>query len=102
MSFYQKYIAQCNKKGVSPSRAAQDIGLKNSSVTGWKNGSIPTDATKAKLEEYFWVEPGYFSEETEKAPTLSGGGSVDMILDGMSNAELIEIISKATERLKNQ
>lgn len=102
MAFYSKYVALCNKKGVSPSRAAQDIGLKNSAVTGWKNGSTPTDATIMKFENYFGVCEGYFSEENEKAPTQLGGGSVDMILDGMSNAELIELISKATERLKNQ
>lgn len=75
MDFYPKYVVLCNNRGVSPSKAAVDIGLSKTAAHGWKNGSTPTDATKAKLEEYFGVAAGYFSEENEKAPTLSGEDS---------------------------
>ena len=42
--FYDRYVALCQKHGVSPSRAALDAGLSKSTVTKWKNdpNALPT------------------------------------------------------------
>ena len=53
MDFYNKYLIQCQKKGVSPSAAAVNAGFTKTSVTRWKNGSTPTDATILGLCDYF-------------------------------------------------
>ena len=53
MDFYHKYLIQCQKKGESPSAAAVNAGFTKTSVTRWKNGSIPTDATILGLCDYF-------------------------------------------------
>lgn len=68
MSFYQNYIQQCNKKGVSPSKAAIDAGTTKTSVNRWKNGSLPTDATIAKLADYFGVTVDELIDEKPSAP----------------------------------
>lgn len=59
MSFYDKYVALCNKKGKTPSAVALEIGLAKPTVNRWKNGSVPTDATTAKIATYFDVSVGY-------------------------------------------
>ncbi len=34
--FYDRYTALCQAKGISRSRAAQEMGLSNSTVTKWR------------------------------------------------------------------
>lgn len=54
--FYDQYAALCKQKGVSCSRAAEEIGLSNSTVTKWKKtGATPTGETLAKVAFYFGI-----------------------------------------------
>lgn len=53
VDFYHKYLIQCQKKNESPSAAAVNAGFTKTSVTRWKNGSTPTDATILALADYF-------------------------------------------------
>lgn len=69
MSFYSRFLELCNELGISPSAAAEEAGLRKSSVTAWKNGSSPSDATKLKLATYFRVSPDYFDRKSD-IPTL--------------------------------
>lgn len=70
--FYDNYIRLCNGIGKSPSAVAEEIGLKKATVTGWKRGSMPTDATVHKLADYFGVSPEELTGSTgpaqKKAP----------------------------------
>ena len=44
--FYDCYTALCQARGISRSRAAQEMGLSNSTVTKWKNtGATPSGET---------------------------------------------------------
>ena len=48
--FYDVYAALCKNKGISLSRAADEIGLSNSTVTKWKKtGATPSGETLAKV-----------------------------------------------------
>lgn len=54
--FYDQYAALCKQKGVSCSRAAEEIGLSNSTVTKWKKtGATPTGDTLARVATYFGI-----------------------------------------------
>lgn len=54
--FYDTYSELCQKKGVSKSRAASEMGLSNSTVTKWKNtGAVPSGDTLAKVAAYFGI-----------------------------------------------
>lgn len=54
--FYDMYAALCKSKGISLSRAADEIGLSNSTVTKWKKtGATPSGDTLAKVAAYFGV-----------------------------------------------
>lgn len=54
--FYDVYCALCKGKGMSLSRAADEIGLSNSTVTKWKKtGATPSGDTLSKVAAYFGV-----------------------------------------------
>lgn len=53
--FFDTYADLCRQKGVSLSRAAEDNGLSRTTVVKWKNGSLPSGATMARLAAYFGV-----------------------------------------------
>ena len=55
MNFYDNYIALCTRSGKSPSAVALEIGLTKPTITRWKNGSYPTDATMRRVADYFGV-----------------------------------------------
>lgn len=73
MAFYDNFVRLCAEKGVSPSAAAIEIGIKKSNVTYWKNSrNNPSDVTLAKLADYFGVFVSDLTEEKEKSPTPNG------------------------------
>lgn len=101
MTFYEKYVALCNKNGKSPSAAALELGLSKTSVNRWKNGGGITDATIMKVANYFHVTvdelvgdamPG----EKEKTP--------DPKIEGVSPTvqELFDFIDTATDAELNE
>lgn len=53
--FYDRFVMLCERRGVTPSRAAIDAGLSKSTVTKWKNdpNTRPTGAVIEKLTRYF-------------------------------------------------
>ena len=57
--FYDCYTALCQAKGISRSRAAQEMGLSTSPVTKWKStGAPPSGAPLARVSAYFGVPVG--------------------------------------------
>lgn len=85
-NFYKRYCELCAEKGISPSAAAVEIGLRKSNVTYWKTGrNNPTDATLLKIADYFGVTVEYLKTDEEKAPILMDG----------SDDELAKRIAKA-------
>jgi len=70
--FYDIYARLCAEKGVSPSRAAVEMGFYRSSVSYWKNkGGSPGKKGLKKIAEYFGV-----SEEYLAGADSTGGKSV--------------------------
>lgn len=70
--FYDKYMELCKKKGISPSKAAEEAGFAKSLVTKWRvnKTEIPSPDILSKLSEYFRVTVSeLLGEETEKAPS---------------------------------
>lgn len=71
--FYDKYVALCAQKGITPSAAAKEIGINKAAVSNWKyrkNG--PSDVTLQKIADYFGVPVSELTGEKEKAPTQEG------------------------------
>ena len=91
MNFYDKYVELCNKIKKSPSAVAIEIGLSKPSVHRWKKGGNPTDATAAKLADYFGVTVTYLlgKEEQQKNPTTE--------IDSGIKAELIKKVMQMSD-----
>jgi repressor LexA len=53
--FWEKFYSLCLKNNVKPFTVVKSLGISQGSITKWKNGSIPSGATLAKLAEYFGV-----------------------------------------------
>ena len=106
MAFYDNFVRLCVEKGVSPSAAALEIGIKKSNVTYWKNSrNNPSDLTLAKLSDYFGVPVAELVEEQKENPTSQKADEVidiDKFIDGLSTAELIEYMGKVAAKLKER
>ncbi|MBE6985947.1 MAG: helix-turn-helix domain-containing protein [Ruminococcaceae bacterium] len=71
--FFDRLKKLCDERGISAYKACTDIGLNRAAVAKWKNGSIPSGSTAAKLADYFGVTTDYLlGKENKKAPTVSG------------------------------
>ena len=112
--FYNYFVELCNRAKISPSKAAQQIGLSKSSVSGWKNGSVPRDSQIMRIADFFGIpvsdiysvvnsqRAAIFNRtefekytmnraekapETEKAPAPSKGTEVFMKMHDMLTPE---------------
>lgn len=70
--FYNNYVNLCNKKGLSPSAAAEAMGFKRSVVSRWAKGTQPRQATLQRIAEYFECNVDDLTAETKKAPSEIG------------------------------
>lgn len=68
--FYHNFVNLCNKKGVSPSAAAEDMGYQRSVVTRWSKGTEPRQATLQRVADYFGVSVSELISEQKEKPTL--------------------------------
>lgn len=86
--FYDKYSRLCDEKGISKSKAAEQIGLSRTSVVKWKSGTIPSGATLNKIADYFGVSVDYLlgNEQKEKASSLDGKKPEDITFDDFTYA----------------
>ena len=55
MAFYKNFVSLCNSVGKSPTAVILEIGLERSSVTRWKKGGLPSDATALRIANYFKI-----------------------------------------------
>ena len=104
MGFYEKYLCLCNSINKSPSAVALELKIGKPSVTRWKNGATPRDATVLKIADYFGVTVTELMAgvgEQEKAPAAKGEGlSVTVqelfdFIDTATDAELNELLRYA-------
>lgn len=84
MTFYEQFKLLCKEAGISPSRAATEMGISKSSVSVWKNtGSSPNFDTLKKISEYFGKDITFVSTPEKRsyeeiAKVALFGGSADV------------------------
>lgn len=65
--FAENFQKLCNKRGVSVTKVAQDIGIAPTTAYDWiKTDAKPRQATIKKVADYFGVDPSYFEQEELK------------------------------------
>nr|DAG49762.1 MAG TPA: Repressor protein CI [Caudoviricetes sp.] len=95
-AFYENYVRLCNSVGKSPSAVAIELKLGKPSVSRWKTGTKPRDATVLKVANYFGVTveelmSGDPSAGIKKGPILGDEA------EDSETAELRDIWSSADE-----
>lgn len=113
MGFYEKYLCLCNSINKSPSAVALELKIGKPSVTRWKNGATPRDATVLKIADYFGITvealmgdklPVLPPEGAKKAPAAKGEGSKEaaskFIKATNDRAALLALINEATKKLQ--
>lgn len=107
MTFYQKYVALCTNSKITPSAAAQKMGISKTTVHRWKNGGGVTDANLQIIADYFGVTVadliGDDSAQKEK-PTAQGDELTKedvekWIKTEATDEELIQFIAAASAKL---
>ena len=69
--FKQRLEFLCTQKGVSPTKACEDIGINGSNYAQWNEESVPRRSTLQKFASYFGVTPEYLlgkEEQKENTP----------------------------------
>ena len=103
MTFYQKYVAICTNNKITPSAAAQKMGISKTTVHRWKNGGGVTDANLQIIANYFGVAVDDLrgDSENEKKPTAQGDGRRER-LSKLSYEDLLllqeDVIAELRER----
>lgn len=107
MTFYQKYVAICTNNKITPSAAAQKMGISKTTVHRWKNGGGVTDANLQIIANYFGVAVDDLRGDTEneKKPTAQGDGlkldsyeDIDQWLDTLDGKGLDMVIAMAAAK----
>lgn len=90
--FYDIFEKLCSQKGVSPSKAAGEIGISRATVTNWKkNGYSPRRNVLEKISSYFDVSiDALLGQETQKEKPAN--------VDGLTERDKKDI-AKNLERL---
>lgn len=92
--FYDVFLSLCADRGISASKAAENIGLNRAAVAKWKKGAVPVGATLQKFADYFGVTTDYLlnGEQKEKPSTVSGEEQ------SYSDLQLLAAIKRADEK----
>ena len=98
--FYERYLALCEKKRISPSAAATQAGFNKGTVSVWKKKYAsgadvrPEKDVIEKICSFFGCSEAWLLgiEEQEKTPTPDNGSERNDISD------LIEIIKQADDQ----
>lgn len=73
--FWDNYDTLCRSSGKSPNFVAQSLGFSTGTVTWWKKGKIPQNATLKKIADYFGVSVDYLlgnEKQKEEVPSEEG------------------------------
>lgn len=79
--FFERVTELCQRKGISLSTAAREIGLSNSAITYWKRGAVPKASTVQKLADYFGVTVDYLLGNTESSLIFRPSHKVPVAFD---------------------
>lgn len=92
--FYDVFSSLCAERGISVSKATENIGLNRAAVAKWKKGAVPVGATLQKFADYFGVTTDYLlnGEQKEKPSTVSGEEL------SYSDMQLLAAIKRADEK----
>lgn len=94
--FWNKFISECNKKGVKPTVAVVEMGFQKPVATRWKKGGNPSDINIQKCADYFGIsfEEMKYGIELNSAPKEWSADSVSL---SDREEKMLELFRSLTE-----
>ena len=84
--FFDTFLALCEKKNISPTRVALDIGLSKAAVTRWKQTeSTPNGDVLCKLADYFGCSVDYLLGRENTSDTTVLPAKLQELVDTASS-----------------
>lgn len=68
--FWDIFYNECLKKGTKPNPVAKELHIASSTVTSWKNGSIPNGETLIKIADYLDCSVDYLLGRSDNPTEL--------------------------------
>lgn len=68
--FWERFYSLCIQHDTKPIPVVKKLFIATGSVTKWKNGTIPSGETLAKIADYFHVSVDYLLGKTDVPQTL--------------------------------
>lgn len=89
-TFFERFTELCKERGETPNSVAREIGASSGSVTAWKRGTEPRNATLTKLADYFGTTVDYLTCRTDDVVDREG--------DSAPENEKTPVLTKKDER----
>lgn len=102
--FYDRFVALCEKKGVSENKACADSGISRSVAAKWKNqlnsgkDVKPSAKTLKALSDYFGVSTDYLLTGVEPEPVVED--DIAEIREAMRSNDELKILFKLAKNAK--
>lgn len=87
--FFERYADLCKQDDETPNSIARIVGASSGSVTAWKNGTAPRNATLSKIADHFKVSTDYLLGKSDDL-------SIIHLLDSQQE-ELRRVFSKSLD-----
>lgn len=69
--FWTRFYELCVNNGTKPNPVGKQLGIASSTITQWKQGTLPTSENLSKIAEYFNVSTDYLLGKETESVTLS-------------------------------
>lgn len=98
MDFWGVYTALCEKIGEKPQPLGKKLGAASSTITQWKNGSIPSGEKLVAIADYFGCSIDYLlgREKKSSLPELTENEqTIVKVFKSLTDTQQGEIIGRA-------
>ena len=95
--FFDIYYKLCKANGTSPNAVAKLLGIASSTVTQWKQGSVPKADALSRISTHFGVSIDYLLGNTDIKNKPTTQEDDELILREPSQFEFAKKFSKLTK-----
>lgn len=69
--FWERFVKECERKGLKPNPAGKEIVVSSATITKWSQGVIPRGENLNKVASYFGVTSDYLLGNTDERTVKS-------------------------------
>lgn len=97
MAFYENFVDLCNSIHKSPTATVIAMGFNRSTLTQWKRGATPSDATVRRIADYFGISVSELLADKD----CDNKSAADTYIGGLE-AEFARLFASLTPEQQNE